>query len=90
MRENFLRYNISISYLNLTPRASNALKRNGIETIGQLVKVTISDVSNMKGVGKKVVDELISKLQAYDMLDADCNKIRLTKESFKKLTQESQ
>ena len=88
MRENFLRYNVSISYLNLTTRASNALKRNGIETIGQLIKVTISDVSNMKGVGKKVVNELISKLQAYDMLDADCDKIRLTKESFKKLTQE--
>lgn len=56
---------IKIDVLDLSVRASNCLKRANIYTLGDLVERTEDDLSKIRNLGKKSVDEIIEKLKDY-------------------------
>lgn len=56
---------VKIDVLDLSVRASNCLKRANIYTLGDLVKRTEDDLSKIRNLGKKSVDEIIEKLKDY-------------------------
>lgn len=52
----------SIIDLDLSVRSYNALKRMGIETIGELTMKSVDEVKSTKNLGKKSLDEVIDKV----------------------------
>jgi DNA-directed RNA polymerase subunit alpha len=52
--------------LELTVRSYNCLKREGIDTIGQLATMSEEELMNIRNLGMKSVDEIRSKLLEYD------------------------
>ncbi|UWD34315.1 DNA-directed RNA polymerase subunit alpha [Mesomycoplasma molare] len=54
---------IDINDLNLTVRSLNALRRAGFKTVSDLEKIDEEELSNVKNLGKKSVQEIIQKLQ---------------------------
>ena len=57
---------IEIEILDLSVRASNCLKRANIYTIGDLTERTEDDLSKIRNLGKKSVDEIIEKLEMHN------------------------
>ena len=55
---------IPIEDLNLTQRSYNCLKREGIHTVGELVKRTEQDLLDIRNFGMKSIDEVKEKLEA--------------------------
>jgi DNA-directed RNA polymerase subunit alpha len=53
---------ILIEDLDLTVRSFNCLKREGINTLGQLVNLTEHQLINIRNFGQKSVDEVLEKL----------------------------
>ncbi|MEY4313272.1 MAG: hypothetical protein RLZZ319_781, partial [Actinomycetota bacterium] len=53
---------IRIEELDLTGRSFNCLKREGINTLGQLVNLTEHQLMNIRNFGQKSVDEVLEKL----------------------------
>src|SRR5919205_4372698 len=51
--------------LELTVRSYNCLKREGIDTIGQLATMSEEELMNIRNLGMKSVDEIRSKLIEY-------------------------
>ncbi|MGI8650984.1 MAG: DNA-directed RNA polymerase subunit alpha [Rubrobacter sp.] len=51
-----------IEDLELTVRSYNCLKREGVDTIGQLATMTEEELMNIRNLGMKSVDEIRSKL----------------------------
>ena len=51
-----------IEILNLSPRTLNALINGGIGSIEQLTQCTESKIANLRGFGKKAMDEVIDAL----------------------------
>ena len=51
--------------LELTVRSYNCLKREGVDTIGQLAPMTEEELMNIRNLGMKSVDEIRSKLIEY-------------------------
>ena len=56
-------YEVIIDELNLPSRVINALLRENIETVADLVKVGKETLSNMKGVGKKSIELIEGELK---------------------------
>lgn len=56
-------YEIIIDELNLPSRVINALLRENIETVADLVKVGREKLTNMKGVGKKSIELIEEELK---------------------------
>ena len=54
-----------IMELGLSDRARNALRRNGVETAEQLLKMTPGELYGLRGVGKQGYVEIMEKLQAW-------------------------
>ncbi|TCJ18266.1 DNA-directed RNA polymerase subunit alpha [Rubrobacter taiwanensis] len=54
-----------IEDLELTVRSYNCLKREGVDTIGQLATMTEEELINIRNLGQKSVDEIRSKLAEY-------------------------
>lgn len=54
-----------IEDLELTVRSYNCLKREGVDTIGQLATMTEEELINIRNLGSKSVDEIRSKLMEY-------------------------
>ena len=54
-----------IEDLELTVRSYNCLKREGVDTIGQLATMTEEELMNIRNLGMKSVDEIRSKLAEY-------------------------
>jgi DNA-directed RNA polymerase subunit alpha len=52
----------AIEDLELTVRSYNCLKREGVDTIGQLATMTEEELMNIRNLGMKSVDEIRSKL----------------------------
>ncbi len=52
-----------IEELDLTVRSFNCLKRQGVNTIGQLVECTEADLMNIRNFGAKSIEEVKDKLQ---------------------------
>ena len=51
-----------VEELELTVRSYNCLKREGVDTIGQLATMTEEELMNIRNLGMKSVDEIRSKL----------------------------
>lgn len=56
-----------IDILELSVRASNCLKRANIYTIGDLLDKTEDELSKIRNLGKKSVDEIIEKLHDHGL-----------------------
>lgn len=51
-----------IEELGLTMRSFNCLKQNGINTITELINITVEEAEAIKNLGKKSLNEIIAKL----------------------------
>jgi DNA-directed RNA polymerase subunit alpha len=56
---------LPVEDLQLTVRSYNCLKREGVDTIGQLATMTEEELMNIRNLGMKSVDEIRSKLIEY-------------------------
>ena len=53
----------SIALLDLSVRSFNALRHVGVESISDLKKLTRDDLMNVKGLGKKCVNEVLEAMK---------------------------
>jgi len=56
-------YQITVEELNLSVRSYNCLKREGINTVGDLVERTEAELMDIRNFGQKSIDEVRSKLE---------------------------
>lgn len=56
-----------IEDLELTVRSYNCLKREGVQTVGDLVQKAEEDLLEIRNFGQKSIDEVISKLDELDL-----------------------
>lgn len=61
-------YDTIIDELNLPSRVINALLRENIETVADLVKRGKEDLTNLKGVGKKSIDLIVDELAKMNVV----------------------
>jgi DNA-directed RNA polymerase subunit alpha len=62
-------YDTPLEMLELSTRTYNALKRSGITTIGQVLEIAEKDLSNIRNMGAKSVEEIVAQLQAHGYRD---------------------
>lgn len=58
---------MTIEDMDLSVRSFNCLKRANISTVEDLIKKTESDLSKVKNLGKRSLEEVIEKLQSYGL-----------------------
>ena len=58
---------MSIEDMDLSVRSFNCLKRAGINTVEDLIKRTENDLAKVKNLGRRSLEEVISKLQGYGL-----------------------
>jgi DNA-directed RNA polymerase subunit alpha len=58
---------LPIEQLELSVRSYNCLKRQGVNTVGQLVACTEADLLNIRNFGAKSIEEVKDKLQAIGL-----------------------
>ena len=58
---------MSIEDMDLSVRSYNCLKRAGINTVEDLIKKTEDDMLKVKNLGRKSLDEVIHKLESYNL-----------------------
>ncbi len=63
--------NKSIEELQLTVRSYNSLKRAGYEYIGQLLGISKRELSNVRNLGEKSMQEVIERLRGFDIIVED-------------------
>lgn len=63
--QNYL--NMTVEELELSGRALNCLKSAGINYVGELVQKTETELLKLRSFGKKSLDEILEKLQKYDL-----------------------
>ena len=56
-------YGITVEELNLSVRSYNCLKREGINTVGDLVQKSEAELMDIRNFGQKSIDEVKSKLE---------------------------
>ena len=56
---------VRIEDLDLSVRSNNGLKKAGIETLGQLGVKSITEISKIKNLGRKSIQEILVKLEEY-------------------------
>ena len=56
-------YAITVEELNLSVRSYNCLKREGIDTVGQLVEKSEAELMDIRNFGQKSIDEVKAKLE---------------------------
>lgn len=54
--------NNGIEYLDLSTRAYNSLKRNGVDTIQQLICYSHNELSNLHYMGRNTINEIVRRL----------------------------
>lgn len=54
---------ISVDEINLSPRTSNALVNNGINTVEDILRIGKTELKNLKGFGAKAYDEVVDKVK---------------------------
>jgi DNA-directed RNA polymerase subunit alpha len=59
---------LTIEDLNLTVRSYNCLKREGINTVGDLVQKTETELMDIRNFGQKSIDEVKGKLEDLGLL----------------------
>lgn len=58
---------MTIEDMDLSVRSYNSLKRAGISTVEDLTKKTMSDLSKVKNLGKRSLEEVSTKLESYGL-----------------------
>lgn len=58
---------MSVEDMDLSVRSYNCLKRAGINTVEDLIKKTEEDMLKVKNLGRKSLDEVIHKLESYNL-----------------------
>ena len=53
---------MTIINLGLSGRTYNALRRKGIETVGQILEMSLYDLYNIRGIGNKGYIEVLTSL----------------------------
>lgn len=61
---------MSIDSIGLSARATNALHRVGVHTVGDMLNHTEESLSEIKNLGRKSVEEIVQKIEGYKKLDA--------------------
>ena len=61
---------IPIEILNLSVRSYNVLKRNKIDTVGQLMEFDEEKLSGMRNLGKSSIDEILNVLAILNKADS--------------------
>ncbi|MDX9814424.1 MAG: DNA-directed RNA polymerase subunit alpha [Sulfurimonas sp.] len=56
---------MNIDVLGLSARSFNCLDRSNIRLVGEIVLMSISDLKDVKNLGKKSFDEIVEKIQEY-------------------------
>jgi len=79
--ENF--ENINITRMNFSVRSYNCLTRIGINTLEELSKLSIEDLFKVRNLGKKSMDEIISKLEEYGIKLAEKHESKSELEKLK-------
>ncbi len=64
-KEKIVNVSAPIEKLGLTIRSLNALRRSEYNTIEQLLQLTPDELANIKNLGKKSVDDIVSKLNKW-------------------------
>ena len=62
---------VSIDKLNLTIRSLNALRRAGFNNVDEIMKLSDEELSNIKNLGKKSVQDIIDRRREW--LDSQLN-----------------
>ena len=52
-------------YPELSVRARNVLKRSGCNTIGDVLNCTLTDLKNMRNMGKNTLEEIQNRFSVY-------------------------
>ena len=60
----------SIDAIGLSVRSSNALHRAGVHTVGDMLERTEEDLSQVRNLGKKSLEEILGKIEEYRNLEA--------------------
>ena len=58
---------MSIDELELSVRSYNCLKRAGINTVGDLRAKTMEDLSKVRNMGRKSIDEILAKMDSLGL-----------------------
>jgi len=58
---------MNIEDMDLSVRSYNCLKRAGIHTVEDLIKKSEDDMLKVRNLGRKSLDEVINKLQSYNL-----------------------
>lgn len=56
---------INSLYPELSVRARNVLKRSGCDTIGDVLNCTLTDLKNMRNMGKNSFEEIQKRFRVY-------------------------
>lgn len=56
---------INSLYPELSVRAMNVLKRSGCDTIGDVLNCTLTDLKNMRNMGKNSFEEIQKRFRVY-------------------------
>ena len=56
---------INIDDIGLSRRASNALHRDGVDTVGEMLEYTEETLSGIRNMGRKSIDEVLQKITEY-------------------------
>ena len=60
----------SIDSIGLSVRATNALHRAQVYTIGDMLNCTEKSLSEIRNLGKKSVEEILQKIEEYSTIEA--------------------
>lgn len=82
-------HDLPVRELSLTRRSYNALYRIGVVNFSQLIKMSMDEIAQIKSMGQKSVDEILSKIDeiTYPVKNAIANG-ELTEENIDRLSSE--
>ena len=58
-------YDVRLEELDLSVRSYNCLKRRGINNLGELSEMTYEELSLVRNIGRKSLEEVLDKLKEF-------------------------
>ena len=77
-----LNLDIGVGMLGLSTRAYNALMRNGIETLGDILITPLKELSALSGMGTKSYEEIINKVHSLGYINISEDSSKVTKDVY--------
>ena len=76
-----------IQILQLSKRSYNVLEKFNIITVQDLLTVSVEDIKNFKGIGKKSIQEILSKIEMlkdhnFDNIDISEIEMKISKDKY--------